>query len=80
MSSEAAVPAVGELEKLRINNLISLLQNLYQVVGFVGIVRCEERVRRSGFLSAACTADPMNVVFRARWVVKVDNKLDILNV
>lgn len=80
VSTVATGFAVGEFQQFRIYNLIRLLQHLYQIVGFVGVVGREEGVRRASLLSAASTADTMNVILGTGGVVKIDDKLDVFNV
>lgn len=80
VSTIAASFTVGEFQQFRIYNLIRLLQHLYQIVSLVGVIRREEGVRRAGLLSAASTADTVNIILGTGGVVKIDDKLDVFNV
>lgn len=71
---------VRELQQLRIDHLVCLLQHLYQVVSLAGVIRSEESVSGAGLLPAASTADAMDIIFGTGGVVKIDDKLDVFNV
>lgn len=74
--------AIGrcEFEEFWIDNLVSLCQNVHQILGLLGIVGSEKCVRGSCALGAASTTDTVDVILGTVGVVEVDDKFDIIHI
>lgn len=72
--------AVCQFQQFRIDHLIRFGQYFYQIVGLVGIVRCEESICGARFLPPAGTTNAVNVILGTGRIVEIDDKLDVFNV
>ena len=79
VSSVTTTP-ISQLEELGIDDLISLLEHLHEIVSFVRVARREKSVGRPGLLSAPSASYSVHVIFRARRIIEIDHELDIFNV
>lgn len=60
--------------------LISFSQDIDQIPSFVGIGWREEGEGSSSSIRTACATNAMHIVFRIRWIVEVDNELNVFNI
>lgn len=69
-----------QLVQLGIDDLLSLLENLNQVIGFVRVTRCEKCIRSSGALRPSGSPDTMNIVLGVGRIVQIYHKFDVFHI
>lgn len=60
--------------------LIGLTQHCDQVLSLFGITIREQSVRSACRFRSTSTTNTMNVILRTLWIIKVDDKLDSVNI
>ena len=72
--------SLAELQEPGVDVLVGLAQHFDELVGLGCLAGREERVGCAGGASAACSSDAMHIVFRVVGVIKVDDKLHVVDV
>lgn len=70
----------SELGEFGIDDLVSLLQNIDEILGLTAILRREKGITGAGTFGTSCPADPVDVILGRRRIIKVDDVLYVINV
>jgi len=79
-TAAAATTVANHLLQLRVNTLLGLAQNIYEVTSLLRIVSSEEGDGGTMSTSTSCTTNPMDVILRIVGIVIVQNMGDVTNI
>jgi hypothetical protein len=78
--ARAKAGALRKFNQLRVDFLLGLLQNVEERSGRLGVVAGEKGDGRAGGACTSRAADTMHIVLNVSGEIKVDDKLDVLDI